>query len=133
MRDLVLRMKQARTLGDSSIIAASGNPLGDRMVPLDIRRGTMQLAPGDLFVAFTDGVVERQAASGKLFGDRRLHSIFAGKQVAMDSTALTGLREDIKQSIETFAGGTVAQDDITFVLCQFDPPTANVRPRAEAG
>jgi serine phosphatase RsbU (regulator of sigma subunit) len=129
----VMRMKTARTLGDSSIIAASGNPLGDRLVPLDIRRGTMQLSPGDLFVAFTDGVVERQAANGKLFGDRRLRSIFAGKHVAMDANALTVLREDVKSSIATFAGGTEPQDDITFVLCQFDPPTAAVRPRAEAG
>jgi serine phosphatase RsbU (regulator of sigma subunit) len=128
----VMRMKQARTLGDSSIIAASGNPLGDRLVQLDIRRGTMQLAPGDLFVAFTDGLVERQAANGKLFGDRRLRSIFAGKHVAVDPTALTGLREDVKATIATFAGGTVSQDDITFVLCQYDPPTAGIRSRAEA-
>ncbi|MBZ0231406.1 MAG: SpoIIE family protein phosphatase [Deltaproteobacteria bacterium] len=142
----VMRMKQARTLGDSSIIAASGNPLGDRAVPLDIRRGTTQLAPGDLFVAFTDGLVERQAASGKLFGDRRLRSIFAGKHVPAHPSALTSLREEVKTTVETFAGGTVSQDDITFVLCQFDPvrpsdgrtgtsetgATASVRPRAEA-
>ena len=127
----VMRMKQARTLGDSTIIAASGNPLGDRLVQLDIRRGTMQLSPGDLFVAFTDGLVERQAASGKLFGDRRLRSIFAGKHVSVDPTALTGLREEVKTAIASFAGGTVSQDDITFVLCQFDPPTAGVRSRAE--
>jgi serine phosphatase RsbU (regulator of sigma subunit) len=128
----VMRMKQARTLGDSSIIAASGNPLGDRLVQLDIRRGTMQLAPGDLFVAFTDGLVERQAANGTLFGDRRLRSIFAGKHVPADPSALAALREDVKTTIETFAGGTVSQDDITFVLCQYDPATAGIRPRAEA-
>ncbi len=129
----VMRMKHARTLGDSTIIAASGNPLGDRLVHLDIRRGNMQLSPGDLFVAFTDGVVERQAASGKLFGDRRLRSIFAGKQISVDPTALTELREEVRTTIATFAGGTDLQDDITFVLCQYDPPAAEIRPRAEAG
>jgi len=127
----VMRMKGNRTLGDSSIIAASGNPLGDRLVRLDIRRGTMQLSPGDLFVAFTDGVVERQAASGKLFGDRRLRSIFAGLQLDAAPAALTSLREKVRTTIEHFAEGTVSQDDITFVLCQYDP-LAGAQPRAEA-
>ncbi len=128
----VMRMKQARTFGDSTIIAASGNPLGDRLVRLDIRHGTMQLSPGDLFVAFTDGVVERQAANGKLFGDRRLRSIFAGRQLPVDPEALTALREEVRTSIATFAEGTTLQDDITFVLCQYDPPVAT-RVHAEAG
>ena len=129
----VMRMKANRVFGDSSIIAASGNPLGDRLVRLDIRRGTVQLNPGDLFVAFTDGVVERQAASGKLFGDRRLRSIFAGMTLPADDTALTALREKVRTAIEHFAGGTISQDDITFVLCQYDPPAAGVERRAEAG
>lgn len=126
----VVRMKQGRTLGDSTIIAASGNPLGDRMVPLDIRRGTIQLSAGDLFVAFTDGLVERQASNGKLFGDRRLRSIFAGKQLPADPSALTALRDEVKETVDHFASGTVSQDDITIVLCQFDPPAAAQRVRA---
>jgi serine phosphatase RsbU (regulator of sigma subunit) len=129
----VMRMKANRLLGDSTIIAASGNPLGDRLVRLDIRKGSLQLNPGDLFVAFTDGVVERQAASGKLFGDRRLRSVFAGMELAVEEQALTALREKVRSSIESFADGTISQDDITFVLCQFDPEAAGVRARAEAG
>lgn len=129
----VMRMKANRLLGDSTIIAASGNPLGDRLVRLDIRKGSIQLNPGDLFVAFTDGVVERQAASGKLFGDRRLRSVFAGMELSVEEQALTSLREKVRSSIESFADGTISQDDITFVLCQYDPEAAALRPRAEAG
>jgi serine phosphatase RsbU (regulator of sigma subunit) len=129
----VMRMKNNRTFGDSTIIAASGNPLGDRLVRLDIRRGSVQLNPGDLFVAFTDGVVERQAASGKLFGDRRLRSIFAGLTLPADDVALDTLRDKVRTTIDTFAEGTISQDDITFVLCQYDPPAAGVRSHAEAG
>ncbi len=129
----VMRMKPNRMLGDSTIIAASGNPLGDRMVRLDIRRGTVQLQPGDLFVAFTDGVVERQASNGKLFGDRRLRSIFAGLPLPADAHALEVLRDKVRATIDSFAAGTVSQDDITFVLCQYDPPAAHAQPRAEAG
>ncbi len=129
----VMRMKQGRTLGDSMIIAASGNPLGDRLVRQDIRRGAVQLQPGDLFVAFTDGVVERQAPSGKLFGDRRLRNIFAGRDVPTDPGALPGLRELVRGAIDKFAEGTAVQDDITFVLCQYDPPVAGEQPLRVAG
>jgi predicted signal transduction protein with EAL and GGDEF domain len=58
----------------ASIIAASGNPLGDRNIAVEIRKGSLQMRPGDLFVCFTDGVVERANKAGKLFGDRRLRS-----------------------------------------------------------
>lgn len=128
----VMRMRPDRLLGDGTIIAASGNPLGDRIVRREIRRGTLQLDPGDLFVAFTDGVVERQAASGKLFGDRRLRSLFVGRPLPTDPAALAALRDEVRDAIERFAAGTVAQDDITFVLCQYDPPAASGRQRAEA-
>ncbi|MBK9035679.1 MAG: SpoIIE family protein phosphatase [Myxococcales bacterium] len=117
----VMHMEADRRLDKSTIIAASGNPLGDRVLKLDIRRGSIQLRAGDLFVAFTDGVVERQAPSGKLFGDRRLRSIFTGRAMGADREALAALRDEVRDQIDEFAGGTEAQDDITFVLCHYDP------------
>lgn len=117
----VLQMRPGRRLEAKAVIAASGTPLGDRAQQLDIRSGAIQLAAGDLFVAFTDGVVERQAPTGKLFGDRRLSSLFTGRTLAADAGALTSLRRDVRDAIEAFAAGTVAQDDITFVLCHYDP------------
>ena len=128
----VLHMEEGRRLDKSTIIAASGNPLGDRVLKVDIRRGAIQLRPGDLFVCFTDGVVEREAPTGKLFGDRRLRSIFTGRNLAADGSALPSLRDDVWSAIETFAGGTVASDDITFVLCHYDPPALGHMPRTGA-
>ncbi|HVV88554.1 MAG TPA: SpoIIE family protein phosphatase [Kofleriaceae bacterium] len=126
----LLHMQDGRRFEQSTVIAASGTPLGDRAVQLDIRSGVLQLQPGDLFVAFTDGVVERQGPSGKLFGDRRLSSLFTGRTLAREGTALTALRGDVRDAIESFAGGTIAQDDITFVLCHYDPPAGHGRPAA---
>lgn len=129
----VLHMDDARKLDKSTIIAASGNPLGDRVLKLDIRRGVIQLRPGDLFVAFTDGVVERQAPTGKLFGDRRLRSIFTGRGLGTDGGELSKLRDDVWSAIESFADGTIAGDDITFVLCHYDPPAQASVPRGAIG
>jgi len=117
----VLRLGASRVLEQASIIAASGNPLGDRQIQVEIRRGTLQLSPGDLFVCFTDGVVERANRAGKLFGDRRLRSALTGQPVP-DSSALPMLRDRIVAALDSYAEGLVPADDITFVLCQFDPP-----------
>lgn len=125
----LVRMSAERRLDASQVITGGGSPLGDRSAQLDIRSGVLQLAPGDLFVAFTDGVVERQAPSGKQFGDRRLSGLFTGRTLAADGDALTTLRADVRQAIEAFAAGTVAQDDLTFVLCHYDPPMG-ARPMA---
>lgn len=117
----VIKLGSTRVLEDASIIAASGNPLGDRNIHVEIRRGSLQLRPGDLFVCFTDGVVERANPAGKLFGDRRLRGALTGQPLP-DAGALVQLRDRVLAALEAHAQGQVAGDDITFVLCQFDPP-----------
>jgi len=116
----VLKLAASRVLGDASIIAASGNPLGDRSIAVEIRRGSLQLRPGDLFVCFTDGLVERANPAGTLFGDRRLRNALIGEPLA-DGAALVTLRDRIVQAVEQYSEGAVADDDVTLVLCQFDP------------
>ena len=117
----VMRLSDTRVLEQASIIAASGNPLGDRNIQLEIRRGAVQMRPGDLFVCFTDGVVERANKSGKLFGDRRLRSALAGQSL-VDGPGLVLLRDRVLAALDHHADGAQPEDDITFVLCQFDPP-----------
>lgn len=117
-----------RQLDMPSIIAASGNPLGDRNIKLEIRRGSIQLRPGDVFVCFTDGLVERANPAGKLFGDRRLRNALQG-QVLDSGLALVQLRDQVLAQNEKFAEGVHAEDDITFVLCQYDPPAMSRQSR----
>jgi serine phosphatase RsbU (regulator of sigma subunit) len=122
----VMRRNPQGALDQAQIIAASGNPLGDRDVPRNLRRGSVPLRPGDMLIAFTDGVVERQNPAGKLFGDRRLRSVVAGAEVD-DDGGLRELRGRMVDAVETFAEGTVAQDDITFVLALYRPVEARAR------
>ena len=124
----VMRVSQQRRLEDANVIAASGSPLGDRNVAVEIKRGQQQLSPGDLFVVFTDGVVERSNAAGKQFGDRRLRSTLTG-QALSDGQSLVDLRDHIIGTVEQYAEGTFAEDDVTLVLCQFDPRPTQSRVR----
>ena len=122
----VIKLGETRVLAEASIIAASGNPLGDRNIAVEIRRGSLQLKPGDLFVCFTDGVVERSNPQGKLFGDRRLRNSLTGQPLP-DGNALVQLRDRVLAAVEKHAEGAQAQDDITFVLCQYDPGRSSQR------
>jgi sigma-B regulation protein RsbU (phosphoserine phosphatase) len=119
----VMKLGATRLLEDANIIAAAGNPLGDRQIQVEIRRGSLQLQPGDLFVCFTDGLVERANAAGKLFGDRRLRNALMGQPLP-DGPSLVTLRDRVLANVEAHAAGELASDDITFVLCQYDPPVA---------
>lgn len=120
----VIKLGVTRVLEEASIIAASGNPLGDRNIAVEIRRGSLQLRPGDLFVCFTDGVVERANPAGKLFGDRRLRNTLTG-QALPDAAALERLRDRLVGALDAYADGHAADDDVTFVLAQFDPPVSS--------
>jgi serine phosphatase RsbU (regulator of sigma subunit) len=122
----VIKLGEERVLAEASIIAASGNPLGDRNIAVEIRRGSLQLRPGDLFVCFTDGVVERSNPAGKLFGDRRLRNALTGQSVP-DGNSLVQLRDRVLAAVEKHADGAQAQDEITFVLCQYDPGRSSQR------
>jgi serine phosphatase RsbU (regulator of sigma subunit) len=119
----VFKLGAERVLGEARIVAASGNPLGDHNIPVEIRRGSLELAPGDLFVCFTDGLVERANRAGQLFGDRRLRGALIGEALP-DGRALTALRDRVVQKVEAYAAGSIAEDDITLVMCQFDPAQA---------
>jgi serine phosphatase RsbU (regulator of sigma subunit) len=119
----VIKLGAERVLGEARIVAASGNPLGDHTIPVEIRRGSLELAPGDLFVCFTDGLVERANRAGQLFGDRRLRGALIGEALP-DGRALVALRDRVVQKVEAYAAGSIAEDDITLVMCQFDPAQA---------
>ncbi len=122
----VLRRGSTGALDDAQIIAASGNPLGDPSVQQTLRRGSVPLRSGDVLVTFTDGVVERSNPTGKLFGDRRLRAVFRGQKVDSEDE-LVALRERVVTAIDTFADGTTAQDDVTFVLVQCESTAGRMR------
>lgn len=128
----VIGLGAGRVLEAARIVAASGNPLGDHNIPVEIRRGALQLRPGDLFVCFTDGLVERANRAGQLFGDRRLRGALIG-QALPDGTALVALRDRVVQKVEAYAAGAIAEDDITLVMCQFDPAQAQPPTEQTAG
>jgi serine phosphatase RsbU (regulator of sigma subunit) len=82
--------------------------------------GTLSLSPGDLLVAFSDGVTEALSASGEEYGEDRLFSVVEANR----GRSTTDLLEAIFASVREFSVGAVQSDDVTALVLRYDglPP-----------
>ncbi len=90
----------------------SGLPLG--IIPdqkyLSVK---LRLEPGDLLIAYTDGITEALNAEQQLYGRQRLKECIAGASGEVVSTV-----KAIISDVETFADGYVSKDDTCCVAVQ---------------
>jgi phosphoserine phosphatase RsbU/P len=130
----LLHVDERHRVRDLAVLALRGSPLGNAPGELTLRSGERKLDPGDVFVFYTDGVIDRVDAIGNRFGDRRLRGLLQRRLLAPEGAGLTALRDDILLRMSQFACGAPADDDVTLVLCEYDPrPVAAERPRASRG
>jgi sigma-B regulation protein RsbU (phosphoserine phosphatase) len=73
---------------------------------------TLQLHPGDLLVAYTDGVTEAVNAAGEEFGEERLEATL----VANAHLPAQELRAEIVRAVREWCAGAPQHDDLTFVV-----------------
>ena len=74
---------------------------------------TITLGPGDIFVAFTDGVAEPENESGE-FGEERLIELIREHR----HQALSRVGDLITTSVAEWIGGAEQPDDVTVVLAR---------------
>ena len=74
--------------------------------------GEARLAPGDLLVLFSDGIVEAVSDDGELFSFERLEALLLQAGPVHDPLLLV---EDLVDRVHAFAGG-VPQDDATLLV-----------------
>jgi sigma-B regulation protein RsbU (phosphoserine phosphatase) len=119
----IARVVDTGTLTDLSVLAVNGNPLGNPTKC--VRTGSMALLPGQLFVLCTDGLVDRIAASGDRFGDKRLRKLLQKSRFeAGGEVAASVIRDAIIREVRAFAGTHPADDDTTLVVCKYRHGTA---------
>src|SRR5262249_5832424 len=96
--------------GKTQIIEATGLPLG-LFDEADYDEFTFEAQPGDLFVLFSDGILDARNRAGELFGRTRLEGI-----VARDShLSPAALVDSIFKAVEEYALGVETFDDQTVV------------------
>lgn len=95
-------------------LQSTGLPLGilaDR--PYAIGRG-VDIAPGDVVLAITDGVLEARNAGGAEFGRDRLCDV-VGASVSLPAEEIV---QRLHDAVRVFAGGRPQSDDLTAVVCR---------------
>jgi serine phosphatase RsbU (regulator of sigma subunit) len=123
---------EAGKVREINVLALRGSPLGNIPGEFVLKSGRRDLMPGDVFVFFTDGIIDRVDGDGNRFGDRRLRTMLTSRTFGRHGEGLASLRDDILAEVASFARGTPADDDITLVICQYDPVRVAGRIRGQA-
>jgi len=84
-----------------------------------LEEATMPIAPGDLFLLYTDGLTEAMNPAGDFFGEDRLSALVQ----LHGAGTFPHLRDEILASISTFVGPAEQQDDMTMLLLRVEATT----------
>jgi phosphoserine phosphatase RsbU/P len=98
--------------GKCEKITATTTPLGFPMIPATKTAIETTLAPGDLIVMGTDGVVEVDDANGHMFGVPRLMDIVCTHRHQSAESIIRAVAE----SVAEFRGDHASPDDTTLVI-----------------
>ena len=72
----------------------------------------LELRPGEMFIAFSDGVVEARRESGEFFGPERFKTLL----VSLCRLSARQMAEKIVAEIDAFVGSTSSGDDLSLVV-----------------
>ena len=90
------------------------------------KSGTIELAPGDMLVLYTDGVTEAPR-QGRPFGQGKFSDIVKEYGVGTPGE----LVQAIRRSVEMWSFGTEVRDDVALICSQVVPDTALQNPTRE--
>ena len=98
---------QVLTLGDGGpVLGIVPNPV--------YRQCEVPLAPGDLLILYSDGIVEATDASEKEYGEERLLATVLNHS----SKPSAEIRDAVLRNVQEFLGKHSAQDDLTLVIAR---------------
>ena len=98
---------------DFQVLMSRGNRLGD-LEESTYQEKTQTLAPGDVLVWYTDGIVECENDRGEEYGEKRFR---AAIRRASDMDPV-GMRESVVSAAGQFFGDRARKDDITMVFAR---------------
>ncbi len=99
-----------RANGESEELERTGPVLG--LAPIPFRQGEVQLNPGDLLLAFSDGYSEVQNAAEDLFGEERMMRYVQEHQ----SAPLQEIHRGLGEAVDRFREDEPLPDDMTILL-----------------
>jgi sigma-B regulation protein RsbU (phosphoserine phosphatase) len=104
-----------------TILLESGGPVIGMLRKSSWREGVVSLSPGDVMVAYTDGLCENRNRWGEEFGWPR----FVETIEASAAQKSRDIVEGVMQAAETFAGGAPQDDDVTLWVGRVEDAVAH--------
>ena len=80
---------------------------------MSYEQGSEQLYPGDILIAYSDGVTEPENEFGEFGEERMVEVVRRHRHLPLDA-----ISEQVMQSLRTWIGGQEQPDDITLVLAR---------------
>ena len=105
----------ARAGGEPRSLVASEGTLVGVQPGLAFPATEVELVPGDLLVAFTDGVTEAMTPDGALFGEARLRALLRGLGDVAPADAVAA----VLAGVRAFAGSAEQADDIAILAVRY--------------
>jgi sigma-B regulation protein RsbU (phosphoserine phosphatase) len=97
--------------GTLSELEATGIAMGV-LDDAEYTQDTVQLAPGDLVVLYTDGITEAENAELEMFGDSRLEKVIRASRALSSKDII----QEILNAVRSFTGDHPQSDDITLMV-----------------
>ncbi len=91
-----------------------GGPVLGVIPGAQYNQGVTSVAPGDLMVMYSDGVVEATNSADEQFGEERLLAVIRGNS----EKSAVEIRDEILRHVNTFLEKEQAQDDLTLVVAR---------------
>ena len=110
-----------RSTAVRSLDCAGGGPPLCVIEDFDYAPDTVDLAPGDLLVLYTDGISEAVNPAGEQYGRERLRALI---EAAPAGCAARDLAQRIRDDLGRFAGEAEQADDITLLVVRWRGPGA---------
>jgi CRP-like cAMP-binding protein len=70
--------------------------------------------PGDLLVLYSDGITEARAASGEMYGQKRLERSLT----SLGGDSVTDMRDELLSEVHTHLEASEVEDDVTLVVAK---------------
>jgi phosphoserine phosphatase RsbU/P len=115
----ILDAKERRKKAVETFFAAQGERLGfDPLAQYASEK--VRMDAGDIVLLYTDGISEAKNVDGKEWGERALKKVFS----ARGNAVLDEIREALVTGVQLHTGEAVQEDDITFVLLEYQKALA---------
>ena len=109
-----------RAANETRLLTGNGIGLGiagPALFAKTLATETLELAPGDALVFYSDGLTEAMTVNQEQFGEERL----AAAVERTDGMHALDTRDSILREVKQFLNGVPAQDDLTIAVLRVDP------------